>query len=274
MVTAPPRRTLVAALLVAGALVHAACEREGAESPGRESKLVVFAAASLREPFTKLGDAFEKSHPNVEVAFNFAGSQELGTQIEHGAAVDVFAPADRQHMNELVRANEATAPALFARNEPVMIVAKHDADALEAFADLPKARRIVLGAPEVPIGRYTLQILDRASTNPPNDFRSRVEARVVSRELNVRQVLAKVTLGEADAAIVYRTDAATAKDRVAVVAIPPELNVIAEYPIATVTAARNPELARAWIGVVLSEAGRKVLADAGFLPPAPSGTRP
>ena len=272
MPTTASRRTFLAASLAAGALACGACERgEPAPGPAREDELVVFAAASLREPFSTLGAAFEKSHAGVHVTFNFAGSQELRTQLEQGAAADVFASADQRHMNELVAARRANAPALFARNEPVMIVTRALAGTLEAFADLPAAGRIVVGLPEVPIGRYTLQILDKASTNLGRDFRERVEARVVSRELNVRQVLAKVALGEADAAIVYRTDATTAKAGVAVVTIPPELNVIAEYPMATLEGAPHPELARAFVELVLSASGQKALADAGFLPP--SGTR-
>jgi molybdate transport system substrate-binding protein len=272
MPTTASRRTLLAAFLPAGTLAFGACER-GDPGPGsaREDELVVFAAASLREPFSTLGAVFEKSRAGVEVTFNFAGSQELRTQLEHGAAADVFASADGRHMDELVQAGRAKSPALFARNEPVMIVAEALAGELDAFEDLPAAGRIVVGLPDVPVGRYTLQILDQASTSLGRDFRARVEARVVSRELNVRQVLAKVALGEADAAIVYRTDATTAKDTVAVVTIPPELNVIAEYPIATLEGAPHPELARAWVELVLSASGKKALADAGFSPP--SGTR-
>jgi len=230
---------------------------------------VVFAAASLRESFSTLGSTFEQSHPNVEVTFNFAGSQELRTQIEHGAPADVYASADERPMSALVAEKKARHPVLFARNEPVMIVAREQAASLAALADLPKATRIVLGVPDVPIGRYALRILDNASQRFGNDFRSRVERRVVSRELNARQVLAKVSLGEADAAIVYRTDAVTAAERIAIVAIPPELNVIAEYPVAALEAAPHPELARAWVDHVLSEQGRNVLAKAGFMLPVP-----
>jgi molybdate transport system substrate-binding protein len=135
-----------------------------------------------------------------------------------------------------------------------------------AFADLPRAQRIVVGVPEVPVGEYTLKVLDKAAAKLGGDFRKRVEARIVSRELNVRQVLAKVTLGEADAGIVYRTDARAAGDKVRVVEIPHELNVIAEYPIATTKATTEPELARRFIELVKSPAGVAALHDAGFIP--------
>jgi molybdate transport system substrate-binding protein len=264
------RSATVFALLVTSALVLGACRRtQPIAEKSKEDELVVFAAASLRESFSTLGSTFEQSHPNVEVRFNFAGSQELRTQIEHGAPADVFASADQRHMGALVAEKKAERPVLFARNEPVMIVAKEQAKNLVALADLPNATRIVLGVPEVPIGRYTQEILERASQRFGNAFSARVESRVVSRELNVRQVLAKIALGEADAAIVYRTDAVAAADRVTIVTLPPELNVIAEYPIAVLDAAPHPELARAWVDHVRSERGRNALAKAGFMLPVP-----
>jgi len=274
----PTRHSKRAALYVLSilTLIVAACQRvePAAAADEQENELVVFAAASLRESFSTLGEVFEKSHPNVKVTFNFAGSQELRTQIEHGASVDVFASADQKHMNELYRAKKVKSPKLFVTNEPVMIVAKERVQEIKAFADLPSATRIVLGVPEVPIGRYTLQILDQASKTLGADFRARVEAHVVSRELNVRQVLSKVALGEADAAVVYRTDAVTAKDRVEVVTIPPELNVIAEYPIAALEAAPHPELAKSWVALALSEEGRQIFSTAGFMLPVSSTTSP
>ena len=265
------QRFLLAALLL---LVQAACNHaEKPAAPAEKAELVVFAAASLREVFTTLGKDFEKTHPNAMAMFNFAGSQELRTQIEHGASVDVFASADQKHMKALLDAKKVQSPTVFARNEPVMIVARERAATLKVFADLPSAGRIVIGVPDVPIGRYTLQILDNASKSLGGDFRSRVEARVVSRELNVRQVLSKVTLGEADAAVVYMSDAATARDNVAIVRIPPELNVIAEYPIAILEGAPHSELARAWVSLVLSAKGRQVLGKAAFVV-SPSGSPP
>ena len=271
-------------LALASSLFASACEKKesgpapaasaavaaSASTPAKDEELVVFAAASLRESFTTLGDEFEKTRPNVTTQFNFAGSQELRTQIEHGASVDVFASADTKQMFELEKAKKVESPTVFVRNEPVMIVAKEQATTLETFADLPAAKRIVIGVPDVPIGRYTLQILDKASKSLGSDFRSRVEARVASRELNVRQVLSKVSLGEADAAVVYETDAAAAGDKVAVVPIPPELNVIAEYPIAVLVGTPHPELARAWVSFVGSEQGRQVFTKAGFVVPNPS----
>jgi len=148
----------------------------------------------------------------------------------------------------------------------VIVAAPGNPAKIKALRDLPLASRIVLGTPEVPIGRYTRAILGRADKLYGADFRRRVEERVVSNELNVRQVLAKVALGEADAGIVYRTDVAAARDPLEVVRIPAEVNVLAEYPIATLAKAPHPELARAWVELVTSATGRDILADLGFLP--------
>jgi len=227
-------------------------------------ELDVYAAASLREAFGELGKQFEAKHPGTKVVFNLAGSQELRTQIENGAPADVFASADEKHMQALLAAKLASAPRIFARNEPVLVVPRGNPAHIQGLRELPQAKRIVVGVPEVPIGAYTLRILDAASGRYGSDFRGKVEARVVSRELNVRQVLAKVGLGEADAAIVYRTDAATAKDKVDVIAIPPEVNVVVDYPIAALAKAKEPALANEFVDLVLSNAGREVLSRHGF----------
>jgi molybdate transport system substrate-binding protein len=236
--------------------------------------LVVFEAASLKEAFAALAARFEKDHPGAHVVTNTAGSQELRAQIEHGAVADVFASADQRHMSALATEGLVVGPALFACNEPVVVVRSGLAGTLKTFADLPRAERIVVGAPEVPIGAYTLQIFQKAGARYGADFATRLEAKIVSRELNVRQVLAKVVLGEADAGIVYRSDAIAAKGKgketIAVVPIPPDLNVTAAYPIAALKAAPRPELARAFVDLVRSPAGATVLREAGFVPcPAP-----
>jgi molybdate transport system substrate-binding protein len=229
-----------------------------------EEEVVVFAAASLRESFAEMGALFEASHPGSKVRFNLAGSEELRTQIENGAPADVFASADQKHMRALVAARLAAEPRVFARNEPVLVVPKGNPAGIASLRDLPRAKRIVVGTPEVPIGAYTLRILDAAAKRYGEDFRSGVEARVVSRELNVRQVLAKVSLGEADAAVVYRTDAQAVGKSVEVISIPSELNVVAEYPIALLVRAKTRPLARQFVDLVLSPRGREVLHRFGF----------
>jgi molybdate transport system substrate-binding protein len=264
-----------------GALLSAGCQYRGEQnpkagpaarasvpaSPAKPRDVTVFAAASLREAFTSLAGAFEGSHPEAHLVFSFAGSQTLRAQLEQGAPADVFASADERHMQALVAAKRVQQPRVFATNELVVVVALDRASSLKTLAALPGAARIVLGAPEVPVGAYTAQMLDRASRTLGADFKTRVEAHVVSREPDVRQVLAKVALGEADAGVVYRSDALVAKGKVALVPIPPEDNVRATYPVAVTTGALAPELGRAFVELLASPSGQLALAERGFLPP-------
>jgi molybdate transport system substrate-binding protein len=248
---------------VLGALLLVA-RADAAEPAHRE--LTVFEAASLKDVFARLARRFEADHPGVAVVSNAAGSQELRAQLEHGARADVFASADRKHMDALTTQGLVGAPAIFACNEPVVVVRAGLAPPIGALADLPRAERIVVGAPEVPIGAYTRRILENAGRAFGADFQKRVEAKIVSRELNVRQVLAKVVLGEADAGVVYRSDALAAAGKVRIVEIPAELNVTAEYPIAVVAKAPQAELARQFIELVRSPTGVAALTEAGFVP--------
>jgi molybdate transport system substrate-binding protein len=257
------RRKLTLAALVLGATLVAPIHTPLATA-AESTELVVFAAASLREVFQQLATSFEKQHQGVKVRLSFAGSQELRVQIEQGAKVDVFASADEKHMAALQKQSLAQTSSIFARNEPVVIVPANNPAKLAAFADLPKAERIVVGAPEVPIGAYTEIVLANAEKSLGKDFREKVTAHIRSRELNVRQVLTKVTLGEADAGIVYKTDALTAKDKVMTIAVPEKLAAVASYPIAALSSAAHPELAQAWITLVLSKDGQGILAAAGF----------
>lgn len=263
-----PRPSFLVALPFALLLgVLSGCDRADPQ-PAKRDTLIIFAATSLRDAFTAISADFRRARPAVEVKINFAGTQELHTQLEHGASADVFASADQRHMQELVAAGRVQAPVEFARNEPVLVVAREKSGVIRSFSDLPLATRIIIGVPELPIGRYTLQILERASHTLGSDFRARVEAKVVSKELNVRQVLSKVSLSEADAGVVYRSDTNAAGKQVTVVTIPKEINVIAEYPMAIVSNAGHADLAKAWLKWVLSEAGRAQLVRAGFSLPA------
>ena len=233
-------------------------------------ELIVFAAASLREVFEGLVPSFERARPGTKVRLNLAGSQELRTQIEQGARADVFASAALEHMAVLEKQGLVDRPILFARNEPVIVVPRGNPADIHALTDLPRTKRLVVGAPEVPIGGYTVEIFEAAARKHGAGLRAKLEASIASRELNVRQVLAKVTLGEADAGIVYRTDARAGKDKVEVIPIPADLNVIAEYPMAAVKSSPEPRLARAWLELVRGSEGQRRLAAAGFLPAAPA----
>jgi molybdate transport system substrate-binding protein len=262
----PDRARWHGARRAAAALVVLVAFARGARAEPVRRELLVFEAASLKDAFARLAQRFDAKEAGVAVMANAAGSQELRAQIEHGAAADVFASADRKHMDALVAQGLVVTPAVFACNEPVVVVRASLAPPLEILADLPRAERIVVGAPDVPIGRYTQEILRKAGDALGADFRRRVEAKIVSRELNVRQVLAKVVLGEADAGIVYRSDAQTARGQVRVVEIPRALNVTAEYPIAVLKAAPHADLARRFVELVRSPAGAAALREAGFVP--------
>lgn len=263
------------ALVLAAVTLLASCKHElPRKGQAPQKDVTVFAAASLREAFTELGHTFEGTHPGAHMVLSFAGSQTLRAQIEQGAPADVFASADERHMAALLAAGHVRAPQLFANNELVVVVAQAKATTLRTLSELPNAERIVLAAPEVPVGAYTLQALAQLQALFGADFRARVEAHVVSREPDVRQVLAKVSLGEADAGIVYRTDALTAKDQVAVLRIPSEYNVIASYPIAVTAGTKSPALAQAFVELVLSPEGARVLKQQGFTPVGKVAAKP
>ena len=254
------------ALLLVASLLLAAAARPAYPATPAPGELLVFAAASLREVFEHLAADFERRHQGVKVHLSFAGSQELRTQIEHGAQPDVFASADVRQMALLRDAGLVRSPVVFTRNRPVVVVPAANPARLATFAELPKATRVVLGASEVPVGAYADAILLAAAKHLGEPFRAQVVAHVCSRELNARQVLTKVVLGEADAGIVYQSDALAARKRVRAIPIPEPINVVARYPIAALTAAPHPELADAWIAAVLGRAAQDALAAAGFIP--------
>jgi molybdate transport system substrate-binding protein len=241
------------------------------------AELTVFAAASLQDAFGALARRFEAEHPGVSVRCSFAGSQELRAQLEQGADADVFAAADARHLEALRAAGRVEAPRVFAENALAVVVperARPGGPELRELEDLGAAERIVLGAEETPIGRYTERFLEQAEAVLGQEAVRALRARVVSRELNVRQVLAKVSLGEADVGIVYRSDAHAARGAVRALPLPPTLEVRAAYPIARVSASRHRELAEQFIGMVLSAEGRRALGDAGFLLPGESSPPP
>ena len=264
------RRVALVALVATGAVAPLlAIRASGGEAP----ELVVFAAASLREVFEPAAPIFEKQHPNSRVRFNFAGSQDLRVQIEQGAKPDVFASADWKHMKLLANRGMVVDPVVFARNLPVVVVPKNNPAQVRSFADLAKVTHLVVGAAEVPIGAYTDTIFTAAEKLYGKAFHERILARIRSRELNVRQVLTKVALGEADAGIVYRTDALTMPAKVQIIEIPSQINIVAAYPIAALQAAPHPDLARAVVKLVLSNDGQQTLAAAGFTRVEPQGAK-
>ncbi len=238
-----------------------------------QQELIVFAAASLTDAFLEMGRSFEASHPGVKVEFSFAGSQILRTQLEQGAVADVVAFADSNNMDQLVSANLVAkeAPQVFASNHMVVILPLTNPGNVHTLADLGRpGLKLVLADASVPAGNYARQILDRLSQDPAYGpgFSAKVIANVVSNETDVRQVVTKVELGEADAGIVYTSDATAAQDLLTL-AIPAEYNVVAKYPIAILTHSPNPALAASFVGYVSSPAGQAVLGKWGF---SPAGT--
>jgi molybdate transport system substrate-binding protein len=230
--------------------------------------LTIFAAASLTDAFKEIARNFEAANPGVTVEFNFAGSQTLRTQIEQGAPADIFASANKKEMDTLVTDNLVPADSVknFLTNQLVVIMPANNPAGLTTLADLAKpGLKVVLAAKEVPAGNYALQVLDQLDATLGTGFKDKVLANVVSYENDVKQVLTKIQLGEADAGIVYSSDAVAAPD-LKKIDLPAENNVVAQYPLAALTQSRNPELSQAFIAYILSTDGQAVLQKWGFLP--------
>ncbi len=237
-----------------------------------EKTLTVLAAASLTESFNEIGAMFEAQHPGVKAAFSFAGSQQLAQQLDQGAPADVFASASKKYMDAALKSGRVAdgAAKTFANNRLVVIYPKDNPAGLSALKDLAKpGLKLDFAAKEVPVGQYSLDFLDKAIQDPAfgATFKDDVLKNVVSYEENVKFVLAKVSLGEADAGIVYLSDISQeAAARVGKLDIPDALNVIATYPIAAIKDSQNPDLAQAFVELVLSPDGQKVLEKYNFIP--------
>jgi molybdate transport system substrate-binding protein len=258
-----PRWALLGALLAVAAA-----------APAGAATLTVFAAASLSESFTELGHLFEQRNPGMHARFNFAGSQQLATQIEQGAAADVFASADDRWMTYLrERSLVEGDTAAFARNRLVVILPASNPARLARLQDLARRGvKVVVGAAAVPVGQYGRQALANLARLPgfPPDYLRRVLANVVSEEENVKSVVGKVQLGEADAGIVYRSDVSRAVARyVRVLEIPDAANVLAAYPMAVLRDAQQGDAARAFVALARSPEGQRILARHGLVPVAP-----
>jgi len=234
--------------------------------------LTVFAASSLTAAFNDIGKQLEQQSPGTKITFNFAGSPTLRTQLSQGAKADVFASADEPNMQGAEKDGTiAGTPQIFVRNRLVLIVPKSNPAGITTLEDLAKPGiKLVLAEQNVPVGNYARQSFAKMDTNASfgSDFSAKVLKNVVSEETNVKQVVAKVQLGEADAGIVYTTDVTpSVRPDVKMIDIPDQFNIIASYPAAVVKGSSNPTGAAAFIDYLRSPAGQAILQHYGFLPP-------
>jgi molybdate transport system substrate-binding protein len=242
-----------------GSSNNASSSSSASTSAAGGGKLIVFAAASLKKSFTDIGEQFKTDNPGSDVEFSFAGSSDLVTQLTQGAPADVFASADTKNMDKAASADLLSGqPVNFASNTLTIVTAPGNPKKIASFADLAKPDvTVVVCAPQVPCGSAT-QTVEKALN---------VTLNPVSEESQVTDVLGKVTSGQADAGLVYVTDAQGAGDKVTAVAFPESSKAINTYPIAVLKQSKNPELAQKFVDAVTGEAGQKVLNAAGFAKP-------
>ncbi|WP_405939350.1 molybdate ABC transporter substrate-binding protein [Streptomyces sp. NBC_00726] len=262
------RRRAAAALVVVGLLTpltacgsdddtkDASTGSSASASGVPAADLTVLAAASLTDVFKEAGAAYEKEHPGTKVTFSFAGSQELAAQVKQGAPADALVTADTKTMDGLK--SDTGTPTVIAKNRLVIATGKGNPEKVENLKDLADTKlKVVLAASEVPVGRYSKQILDA----------QKITVKPVSQEPNVRAVLSKVELGEADAGLVYKTDVASAEGKVDSVDIPDEQNAVASYPAATLKAGKHSAAAEAFVAWLSTPEAQKILTGAGFQQP-------
>lgn len=226
-------------------------------SPKLSGTLTVLAAASLTEAFTKIGDQLHAKNPDLDVKFSFAGSPTLVTQVQQGAPADVLATADQANMAKVTGATlNAGAPRVFAHNKLAIAVETGNPKKITGVSDLANpAIKVAVCAPGVPCGTYSTSTFSKAG----------VTVKPVTQEQDVKSVLTKVGLGEADAGIVYVTDVKAAGSQVDGVTIPDNLNTTAEYPIVELKTTQSDTAAKAFIDYVVGIEGQKTLASFGFL---------
>jgi molybdate transport system substrate-binding protein len=222
-------------------------------------ELIVFAAASLNKSFTEIGEQFKTDNPGTDIEFSFAGSSDLVTQLTQGAPADVFASADTKNMDKAAQAELlAGAPVNFASNALTIVAAAGNPKKIASFKDLTQpGLSVVVCAPQVPCGSAT-ETVEKATG---------VQLDPVSEESQVTDVLNKVTTGEADAGLVYVTDAQAAGDKVAAVPFPESADAVNTYPIAVLEQSKDQDLAGKFVDAVTGEAGQKLLSAAGFAKP-------
>jgi len=260
---------LLCALLSVLVVTTCGCTTTSTQS----TKLTVYAAASLTDAFNQTGQAFGANNSGVTVAFNYAGSQVLATQIKQGATADVFASADQKNMKTVQDAGlmNNSSVVVFAENKLAIIVPTANPANVTSLADLAKPGvKLDIENSSVPAGNYSLQMLAKASNNSTygSGFKSSVMANVVSTETDVNAIVAKVALGQADVGIITKADVPAAyQSKVHAITIPDSVNVLAKYPIGVVSTSSNAQLAQSFINYVASPAGQAILLKYNFIIP-------
>jgi len=267
---------LIACMVIGAFLLVAGCTSTSQPtlSPTEEEKsITVFTAGSLKGAFTDMAAAYEEQHSGTKVVLNIDGTQALRTQVEQGARGDVFASANLKHMNALMGEgfiDNATVVDFVENRVTVALPASNPGNITE-LSDLSKAgTKVLIGTPEVPIGNYARQVLDKmaADTAYGQTYEDAVMANVISEETNVNNIIAKLLIGEADAGFTYTSDVVTPAyaDQLTTITIPDEYNVVAQYPIGVLNESANPDTAEDFITFVRSEQGGEILQRYGFSP--------
>jgi molybdate transport system substrate-binding protein len=268
------RRVLAAAVclvVLAGSFGCASSASEEGGDEGEGGKLTVLAAPSLTDAFGELAARFEEQNPGVEVRQSFESSSTLLAQLQQGAPADVFASASEEEMQMAVEEGLTEGkPEVFVKNREVVMVPKDNPAGIKDFEDIAEPGvRLVLAEEGVPAADYALEILGKAEEEYGPGFEKDVLGNVVSREADVRASVNRVVVGDADATFGYASDLTPdIRDRVEVVPIPEDLNIVATYPVAALGDAKEPELARRWLDLVTGEEGQRVLEKWGFEPAA------
>lgn len=224
--------------------------------------LMVFAAASLKEPFTAISKAFESVNPSIKVRLNFAGSNTLAAQINNGAPADVFASAAAKNLDACKF--ERSTRRVFAHNR-LRVALRKGSTGIRTLVDLPKVGRLVVADQAVPVGAYTQAFLAKATAKFGESWGQRVRSRIASKEPDVKAVLAKVVVGEADAGIVYVSDVFSARGKVGSLDLPTSLSQPIDYPVAVLASAPNPKAGRAFIEFLMEKASQDLLAQHGLI---------
>ncbi len=262
--TAPPAKPTISPLatppIAAGPAVTAPSGKE----------IVIFAASSLTDPLIEASPAFSNANGGVRLTFNFGGTPQLRTQLEQGARADVFLSANVEQMQAAIKSGAVSgATPVFAQNKLVVITPKSNPGKITKLEDLARPGvKVIITQKDVPVGVYTREAFKKMAANRAfgADFEARVNANIKSEESNVKQLVTKVQLGEADAAVVYSSDvSAKVSPDVATIPVPDEFNTIADYLAAVVKDAREPALARSFIGFLASENGKAILKKHNFI---------